>query len=156
MSSVTLWLEISHHAAFRVGGWAFVRREGASVTGLAAGERRVDPERCALAALAGALAAEPPGAEILIHTGSRALAGVPERLRAAESGEDPPTDNLDLWAQLMRALSGRTVVIRAAEPGARPSSFAAAWAELARDRAKDKGNFSAAIPKPNLVKAGVG
>jgi hypothetical protein len=36
-----------------------------------------------------------------------------------------------------------------------PTPFAAAWAEFARDRAKDKGAFTAAIPKQNLAKAGV-
>ncbi len=40
-------------------------------------------------------------------------------------------------------------------PGA-PSAFAAAWAELARDKAKTKGPFLSPIPKVNLAKAGVG
>jgi hypothetical protein len=46
--------------------------------------------------------------------------------------------------------------MRRAEPApGTPTAFAAAWADLARDRAKDKGAFTAAIPKPNLAKAGV-
>jgi hypothetical protein len=40
----------------------------------------------------------------------------------------------------------------AAEPRT-PCAFAAAWAELAMDKAKATGPFSAAIPKPNLAKA---
>jgi hypothetical protein len=42
----------------------------------------------------------------------------------------------------------------AASPGS-PTAFAAGWAALARDKARD-GAFSAAIPKRNLAKAGVG
>jgi hypothetical protein len=45
--------------------------------------------------------------------------------------------------------------MRRAEPAPKtPAAFAAAWADLAQGRAKDKGSFQAAIPKPNLAKAG--
>ena len=33
-----------------------------------------------------------------------------------------------------------------------PAGFAAAWAELARDKAKTKGTFKNPIPRPNLTK----
>lgn len=152
---VTYWLELSHHAPFRVGGWAFVRREGEAVAGQAAGERRIDPERAALKALVSVLTELPAGtAPVVIHTGARAIVEIPARIRAAEAGGEAPADNLDLWAQAIRVLAQPRVEIRPAQGGARPSAFAAAWAELARDRAKDQGNFSAAIPKPNLAKAG--
>ena len=56
MSQTTIWLEISHHAAFRVGGWAFVRRgPDGGLAGYAGGERRIEAERTALAALIAAL-----------------------------------------------------------------------------------------------------
>lgn len=154
---VTLWLEISHHAAFRVGGWAFVRRQGEALSGHAGGERRIDAERIALAGLIAALTREPRGAApVRIHTASNLVARVPERIRAAQAGEDAPTENLDLWAQAMTALAAGPVEIVASPPGAQPAAFAAAWAELARDRGKDKGVFVSAIPKPNLAKSGAG
>jgi hypothetical protein len=152
---VTLWLEMSHHAAFRVGGWAFVRRAAEELSGQAGGERRIDAERATLAALVAALSREPAAAAPLrILTTSRPIAAIPARLRAVEAGEPAPEDNLDLWAQVMRALAGRPVSIALASAGDRPAAFAAAWAELGRDRAKDQGDFVAAIPKPNLGKSG--
>jgi hypothetical protein len=155
MSTDTLWLEISDHAAFRVGGWAFVRRAGGELSGHAGGGRRVDAERAALAGLIAALGREPvQSAPVRILTTSRLVAAIPGRIRAAEAGEAAPEDNLDLWAQAIRALGARPVEIALASPSSRPTGFAAAWAELGRDRAKDQGDFTAAIPKPNLAKAG--
>jgi hypothetical protein len=152
---VTIWLEISHHAAFRVGGWAFVRRDAAGIAGHAGGERRVEAERAALAGLIAALAGEPAGAApVRILATSHLVAAIPERIRAAETGEGAPAENLELWAQAMRLLAARPVEIVAASPAERPTAFAAAWAEQARDRAKDKGDFAAAIPKPNLARSG--
>jgi ribonuclease HI len=155
MSQTTIWLEISHHAAFRVGGWAFVRRapDGA-VVGYAGGERRVEAERTALAALLAALKDAGP-APVKIHTASPLVAAIPPRIQAAQAGENPPTENLDLWAQAMTALTGGRVEVIRAGAGDRATGFAAAWAELGRDRGKDKGAFVSAIPKPNLAKAGV-
>ena len=128
---ITLWLEVSHHAAFRIGGWAYVRRDGAAVTGHAGGARRIDAERAALSALLAAL--EPPGeGPVQIHTGSRLVAQIPERIRAAEAGEAPPTDNLDLWAQAIRAPPSEpfNFCIRSSDaPAARKS---AAWVTCRR------------------------
>jgi hypothetical protein len=153
---VRIWLETSHHTAFRVGGWAWVRHDGVTLSGQAGGERRIDAEAAALAGLAAALAEPAPGAAPLrILTASRLIAGIPARIRAAEAGEGAPEANLPLWAQAMRVLAAGRVEIAAADAGGRPTVFAAAWAELARDRAKDKGSFVLAIPKPNLAKSGV-
>lgn len=154
---VRIWLEISHHAAFRVGGWAFVRADDVSVTGQAGGERRTDAERAALAGLIAALG-EPRGSRsVQLHTASTLLAAIPGRIKAAQAGENLPTENLDLWAQAMTALAATAVqIIRAAPTPGGPSAFAAGWAEFARDKAKDKGPFTSPIPKPNLAKAGVG
>lgn len=152
--TTTIWLELSHHAAFRVGGWAYVRRDpDGAVVGYAGGERRIEAERTALAALIASLkdlSARP----VRIQTASPLIAAIPGRIAAAQAGEDPPGENLDLWAQAMTALAGERVEIVKAPAGDRTTGFAAAWAELGRDRGKDKGAFVAAIPKPNLAKSG--
>lgn len=154
-SPTILWLETSHHAAFRVGGWAYVRKspEGA-LCGYTGGERRVTAERAALEGLIAALKGV-EGPTRLVTT-SELVAAVPGRIAAAQAGEDAPTEDLDLWAAAMTALGrGGAEIVRPAA-GDRTSAFAAAWAELGRDRAKDKGGFVSAIPKPNLGKSGAG
>jgi hypothetical protein len=137
-----IWLEVSHHAAFRIGGWAFVRADGAGLTGQAGGERRVDAEQAALMAL---LAALEPAGLATVTTSSPLVLAIPARLAA----DPPPAGNLDLWARAKAALAAVRIVRAPANP------FCASWADLARDRAKDKGAFTAAIPKSNLAKAGV-
>lgn len=153
---VRIWLEVAHHAGFRVGGWAFVRLNARVVTGTAGGERAIDLERTILAAFVAALADLPQGASVELRTSSPQLLAIPRRIAAAEAGENPPEENLDRWAQASTALRRVRLVVEAAErlPDS-PAAFAAAWADLARDRAKDRGAFSAAIPKPNLAKSGV-
>jgi hypothetical protein len=152
---IRLWIEISHHSAFRVGGWAFVQAEGAFVSGAAGGERSTTAERIALAGLLAALKAAPPGAAVEIRASGPILA-IPARLAVAEAGDDPPTEDLAAWAQLSTALKARSArFVRVAAEPKTPAAFALAWAELARDKAKAKGAFSAPIPKPNLAGAGV-
>jgi ribonuclease HI len=154
---ITLWLEISHHAAFRVGGWAYVRREPeGAVLGYAGGERRIDAERATLLGLIAALKDTRGATPVQIRTASPRVAAIPARLKAAQAGEEAPSENLELWAQLATALSAAPIEVVAGAAEDRAAGFAAAWAEVGRDRAKDKGNFTAAIPKPNLLKAGVG
>jgi len=150
------WLAISHHAAFRIGGWAYVRADGALLTGQAGGDRRTDAERAALAGLVAALNGVDGSRPMVIQTASALVAAVPARIDAARAGADAPTEHLDLWAQAATALAKASVqILRVDAPPGSPSAFAAAWAELARDKAKDKGPFTAAIPKSNLAKAGV-
>ena len=152
---VRLWLEVSHHQAFRVGGWAFVRFDGKGVTGFAGGERQVDAERICLAGLAAVLGDLAPGASVELLTSSAGVLAIPRRISAAESGENPPAHNLDLWAQASTALRRASVAVRRVEQEPRSASaFAAAWSDFARDRAKDKGAFKAPIPKANLAKSG--
>ena len=147
---IRIWLEISHHAAFRVGGWAWVRVDGPAVTGQAGGDWRIDAERIALAGLLAALGKPPGSRPVQLHTTSDLVAAIPGRVSAAKAGEDPPVTNLDLWAQATTALAaGPVTVVRAA---AGPAAFAAAWAELVRDKAKSKGSFASPIPKVNLTK----
>ena len=151
---IRLWLETSHHGPFRVGGWAFLRAAGAELAGTAGGERQTDAERAALQGLLAALKGLPAGQGAVLHTSSALVAAVPARLQAG--GDDAPSTNLELWAQAKTALAARPVrFVRVAQAPKTAQAFAAAWAELARDRAKDRGPFASAIPKSNLANAGV-
>lgn len=148
-----IWLEISHLGALRIGGWAFLRHDGQELRGMAGGARTVDAERHALTAFNGVLAEVPDGAAVELASASPLVLAVPGRIAKAQAGEDPPTENLDLWAKATTNLSRLTLTLRRAE--GQPAAFTAAWAERARDLARAKGAFSNAIPKPNLAKAGV-
>jgi hypothetical protein len=149
-----IWIEINHHAAFRSGGWAYVVAEGSALTGAAGGERAGSAERIALAGLVEALKGVPAGARIEVLSASPSVIAAYRRLTALVA-EEPPGEDLELWAQLSTALKGRPVRFAPAASAPRtPTAFAAAWAELARDKAKTS-PFRAAIPKTNLSKAGV-
>lgn len=148
---IRIWLEANHQPAFLSGGWAYVLAEGRALLGAAGGERTVSAERLALAGLVEALGAAPSGAPVEIRSATPSVLAVPRRLKDGE----PPSDDLELWAQLATALKDRPVSFSAAASAPRtPTAFAAAWAELARDKAKTR-PFQAAIPKTNLAKAGV-
>ena len=151
--TLRIWVEISHHAAFRCGGWAFVRKDADGLSGAAGGDRSVTAERAMLAGLAEALKGLPAGASVEVYTSSGRIAALPGRISGFTAGEDPPTENLDLWAQLTTALNSARIARAENRPGT-PTAFAAAWAELARDKAKATGPFRSPIPKPNLAKAG--
>lgn len=151
MSSIEIWLETAHHAAFRIGGWAFVRKDE-EIAGQAGGATRIGPEAAALSAVIAALAGSPPGAAITIRSASpQVLALAPHLAGAADA---PPENDLPLWAQLQTATAGHAVSILAVAIAPKtPSAFAKAWADLAFDKAKAAGAFKAAIPKSNLGKA---
>lgn len=150
---VRIWPASAHHAAFRCGGWAFVRDAGREVTGSAGGARNVTAERIELAGLAAALADLPPRAAIEIHTASPRLLRAGPQIAGTATGEAAPTEDIDLWARIVAAVKGRTVRLVRAETWPRtPTAFAIAWADLARDKAKASGDFINAIPKPNLAK----
>jgi hypothetical protein len=151
--SIQIWVETSRHPAFRCGGWAFVRKDAEGLSGAAGGDRAVTPERAVLAGLAQALTGLPMAAAVVVHTSNPQIAALPGRIAGFLSGEEPPADNLDLWAQLTAALKAVQMKSAANRLGT-PTAFAIAWAELARDKAKATGGFRSAIPKPNLAKAG--
>ena len=153
---IRIWLEISHHTAFRAGGWAWVRADGSAVSGHAGGDKLIGAERTALAGLIAALGKAPSPQPTQLHTSSDLVAAIPARIKAAQAGENLPTENLDLWtrATVVLATAPVTIVRVSRLPGG-PSAFAAAWAEFARDKAKDRGPFISPIPKVNLAKAGV-
>ena len=152
--TVRIWIETSHHAAFRCGGWAFVLHDGKGLSGMAGGDRSVTPERNVLAGLAQALKDAPAGAPVQVASANPAIAGLTRRM--AGFAAEPPALDLDLWAQLSTALKARPVAFAAAASQPKtPTAFTAAWAELARDKAKATGPFRSAIPRTNLAKAGV-
>jgi hypothetical protein len=151
-TAIRIWTSADHHAAFLCGGWAYVRIVAGQVSGAAGGERATTAHRTALAGLAAALAELPPvGATpgpVIVHASSAELAG----LAALAPGESPGQDR-DLWDLVVKALAGRKLdLIHSPVLPKTPMAFTAAWAELARDKAKAKGGFKAVIPKPNLGK----
>jgi ribonuclease HI len=149
---IRIWVETTHNSAFRSGGWAYVLAEGRALLGAAGGERTTSPERVALAGLIEALKAAPAGVRIEVASANPLVVAATRRMTVAE----PPTEDLELWAQLGALLKDRPASFaRAASAPKTPSAFAAAWADLARDKVKNGGAFRAAIPKINLGKAGV-
>lgn len=149
---IRIWIETTHNPAFRSGGWAYVLAEGRALLGAAGGERTASPERVALAGLVEALKAAPARVTVEVRSTSPLVVAAPQRMAARE----PPTEDLELWVQLGTALKDRSVSFaRTASAPKTPPAFAAAWADLARDKVKSGGAFRAAIPKINLGKAGV-
>jgi ribonuclease HI len=149
--NIQIWVEISHQASFRAGGWAYVLSEGSSRLGAAGGDRSVTAERIALSALIAALTATPAGAIVEVRSASPAVLAAVKRLAP---GAEPPEEDLEFWAPLSAALAARKVRFAATANAPRsPSAFALAWAELARDKGKTA-PFKAVIPKANLAKAG--
>jgi hypothetical protein len=145
-----LWIAAAHDAAHRSGGWAFVRADGPQLTGWAGGDRRTTRARVALAALAAACKDLPPGVAPAV-VAPRADALVLHTL--VKPPPEPVTDDLDLRAALAKLLAGRPWTLAIGDPKAvAPLAFAAAWADLASEKAKKGGAFVNAIPKPNLAK----
>jgi ribonuclease HI len=153
---IRIWVETSHNAALRCGGWAYVLAEGSALSGAAGGERTPSSERMALAGLVEALKDVPAKAGLEVLSAQPLILETPRRLAAFAAGEEPPEDNVELWAQLSKALKEHQATFRRVinEPRT-PTAFAAAWTDLARDKAKASGAFRAPIPKSNLAKAGV-
>ena len=144
-----IWIAASHNAVHRNGGWAFVRT-GVELVGMAGGERRTTRARAALIGFAAALKGTAAG-ETLAVVASRPDALVLHTL--LKSPKEPPTEDLDLRASLAKALEGRTWTLAVGDPDApTPFNFAVAWADMASEKAKMGGAFSAAIPKTNLAK----
>lgn len=150
MSPVRIWIAASHDAAHLNGGWAFVR-VGTEVYGVAGGDRRTTRARTALSGFIAALKDIPAG-ETLSVVAPRPDAMVLHQL--LKPPKDAPTEDLDLRAALARTLSGRTWTLALGDPDAlTPFTFAVAWADMASEKAKMGGAFTAAIPKTNLAKA---
>jgi hypothetical protein len=152
---IRLWICAAYQPVYRCGGWAAVRAGQGPVFGVAGGERHTTASRTALCGLAAGLRDLPPAGTIDIQTTSPELAGFASFIASlgAQTQAAGPDEDLDLWAQIGAAAKGRRLSLARAplDPGA-PIAFAAAWADLARDKAKAAGAFTAAIPKPNLAK----
>jgi hypothetical protein len=132
-----------------------VLAEGRALSGAAGGERAGSAEAIALAGLLAALSDLPPAADVEVISATAQVARAARRLAEIEAGAGVPADELALWARLSAVLKARPVRFSATARTPRtPTAFAAAWAELARDKAKTR-PFRAAIPKANLAKAGV-
>jgi hypothetical protein len=124
--TVRIWIAATHHTAFLNGGWAWLRQDGAELRGAAGGERRTSRETMAQAGLVAALKDLPKGATVTVHAAK------------------PDADALS-------GMAGIKLAIVPPDPRT-PLAFAAAWADLASDKAKMAGAFAASIPKANLAK----
>ncbi|OXE36441.1 MAG: hypothetical protein CGW95_07695 [Phenylobacterium zucineum] len=153
---IQIWTRTAWHPAFKCGGWAFVR-SGVELLGKAGGDRNTSPQRMGLAGLTASLTDLPSG-PVAIDIEDRGLAQTTAKILSGANLSDAerPTEDLELWAQLITALKGRSVRFKvgALSPGG-PAAFAQAWADLAMDKAKTAGPFTAAIPKPNLARVKV-
>jgi len=150
LSQIRIWIAASHDAAHLNGGWAFVRA-GAEVYGAAGGDRRTTRVRTALSGFAASLKDVPTGASLSV-VAPRPDAMVLHQLLKPPA--EPPTGDVDLRAVLQAVLKGRTWTLAVGDPDAlTPFNFAAAWADMASEKAKMGGAFTAAIPRTNLAKA---
>lgn len=156
--SLRLWTAADHHTAFRCGGWAWVRSDGAELAGQAGGARNTTAGRNLLEGLAAGLAALPAEGAVAIYTAdgnlARALTALPQIAAGGwKDAKDQPLADQDLWLAIAARLSKRPyTATHAPTSPTTPMAFAAAWADLARDKAKAQGPFSSAIPRPNLAK----
>ena len=148
MSAPTrLWLAAQHHKAFLNGGWAWVRTDGSDLTGYAGGERRTTRARMTLQGLVKAL--EGVTGQVQVHASgpdAAVLAGL------LTPPDEPPADDPDLRKVLAPRLAALTLLRIEAAPQTR-LAFTQAWADTASERAKARGPFVVAIPRPNLAKA---
>lgn len=172
MSSIKAWLAISHHAAFRLAGWAHVAQTAGALAGAVGGDRRISRPRTTLAALDAVLRALAPqldkgapnkNGDALILTADPALLQFAAALAlpAAEQLTDAAKAVLEpyrsedpaLYARLAQAAAkGGFRVARIPPAQTVAHDFLASWAEVGLDRAKATGPFTASIPKPNLAK----
>lgn len=157
--TLRLWIEINYQAPYRTGGWAWLRQDGKAVTGAAGGARDVDIEAFCAHAFQAALVNLPADTAVALHLSEplmiEAIRTMSARRAAGwttEAGD--PAPEAEAWEAVAKALTGRALsLVRTQPTDARsPAGFAAAWAELGREKAKTKGTFKNLIPKPNLTK----
>lgn len=150
MPAPQLFIAVDYNQTYACAGFAHVRLE-APPTGAAGGWRRTTAWRAAIDGLAAGLAGAP--GPVVVVTANTRVANLVVALRAGAAPEGLDAAEAKAWAGLVKVVAGRSLGYAPAktEPGS-AAAFCAAWAELARDRAKDRGEFTAAIPKPNLAK----
>ncbi|WP_304192286.1 hypothetical protein [Phenylobacterium aquaticum] len=156
--SVRLWISTLFDPVYRCGGWAYVRANGADLTGQAGGQRQTTAGGLAPLALAAALADLDPKAALTLHASPAVravLAALPAHVAAGwRTPDNEPVPDAELWKALLPKLGARPLTVLAAPEGKlNPTAFAVAWAELGRDKAKASGKpFASSIPKTNLAK----
>ena len=142
------------------GGWAWLMVQGAApARGAAGGEKHSTKARMILRGMIEALkaAADQPAAAIALDPGDAGAARIGADLAARQAAgwrtpDGEPIEDAELWGEIARLLAARTAPVRFAiqgPPDAR--AFVGAWVDFARDRCRDKGAFTSAIPKPNLT-----
>jgi hypothetical protein len=152
--TVRIWTAAAYHAAFRCGGWAYVREGAPELAGAAGGDRNTTLETMAFAGLAAALKTLPKAATpVDVHTPHTELVGLSNHLKAGSTPEDLSAEVKGAWATILHLATLRPIQIIYGPPLEKtPIAFVLAWADLARDKAKARGHFISAIPKPNLAK----
>jgi ribonuclease HI len=141
------------------GGWAWLVVHGGAARGAAGGERHTTAGAMALRGTIEGLkaAATEPAAPLQLDPGDLVLARIGADLAARRAAgwrtaEGDPIDNPELWEQVATLVAARAAPVRfafAAKSDAKV--FVDAWTAFARDRCKDKGPFTSAIPRPNLT-----
>jgi len=152
--TVNIWTAAAYHAAFRCGGWAYVRESAPELAGAAGGDRNTTLEQMAFAGLAAALKTLPKAqAPVDVHTPHEELVGLSKYLKTGATPDDLSAEIQGSWRTILHLATLRPIQIVYGPPLAKtPIAFAFAWAELARDKAKASGHFISPIPKPNLAK----
>jgi len=152
--TVKIWTAAVYHAAFRCGGWAYVREGAPELAGAAGGDRNTTLEQMAFAGLAAALKTLPKAVTpVEVHTPHTELVGLSDHLKTRTMPKDLSTEVLGAWQTIVHLAAARPIQIVYDPPLAKtPLAFALAWADLARDKAKASGHFISPIPKPNLAK----
>jgi len=152
--TVKIWTAAVYHAAFRCGGWAYVREGAPELAGAAGGDRNTTLEQMAFAGLAAALKTLPKAVTpVEVHTPHTELVGLSDHLKTRTMPKDLSTEVLGAWQTIVHLAAARPIQIVYDPPLAKtPIAFALAWADLARDKAKASGHFISPIPKPNLAK----
>ena len=152
--TVKIWTAACHHAAFRCGGWAYVREGAPELTGAAGGDRNATLEQMAFAGLAAALKTLPKAATAVeIRTPHTELVGLSAYLKSRTTPDNLSPEVEGSWSTILLLAASRPIRIVYDQPVAKtPIAFVLAWADLARDKAKAGGHFLSPIPKPNLAK----
>jgi hypothetical protein len=151
---VNIWTAACYHAAFRCGGWAYVREGAPELAGAAGGDRNTTLEQMAFAGLAAALKTLPKAdTPVEVHTPHTELVGLSGPLKTRTLPKDLSAEVLGAWQTIVHLAAARPIQIVYAAPIAKtPIAFTLAWADLARDKAKAGGHFISPIPKPNLAR----
>jgi len=152
--SVQVWIAAAYHAAFRCGGWAYVREGAPELVGAAGGDRNTTLEQMAFAGLAAALKTLPKAdTPVDVHTPHTELVGLSVHLKTRTMPKDLSAEVLGAWQTIVLLAASRPIQIVYGPPLVKtPIAFVLAWADLARDKAKASGHFLSPIPKPNLAK----